>query len=100
MASAIRFVRLCPERCAVVFSRDGKVEWSFKSGDWWPFIPRNELDRRTIAYDFFRGKPLPKDPEEVEADAWFDARGLDELVEHSVAFPRLSAVLSMLWIKP
>lgn len=98
-ASAIRFVRFCPERCAVVFSRDGRVEWSFKSDDWWPFIPMNELDRRTVAYDFFRGKYLPNDPEEVEADAWVDARGLDELVEHSVEFPRLGAVLSMLWIR-
>jgi len=99
-ASAIRFVRFCPEMCAVVFSRDGRVEWSFRSREWWPFIRRDALDRRTLASDFFVGKPLPAEPEEVVADAWLERRGPRELIEHSMALPNLRAVLTLLWIRP
>jgi hypothetical protein len=98
-ASAIRFVRFCPEMCAVVFSREGRVKWCFRSRDWWPFIRRDALDRRTLASDFFAGKSLADEPEEVVADAWLDGRGPRELVEHSIAFRNLHAVLTLLWIR-
>jgi Zn-dependent peptidase ImmA (M78 family) len=100
-ATAIKFVRLCPEKCAVVYSANGKIKWFYKSTDWWPFIRKNQkLDSRTLAYDFFLGKPVESDPAELEADAWIESRGLDEIVEHSIASPQYNFVLSLLWIKP
>jgi hypothetical protein len=100
-ATAIKFVRLCPEKCAIVYSDQGKVIWFYKSPDWWPFIHKGgKLDKRTLAHDFFKGEPMEPDPIEVDADAWFESRGLDEVVEHSIASSRYGFVLSLLWIKP
>lgn len=100
-ATAIKFVRLCPEKCAVVYSQQGKILWYYKSDDWWPYIPKYvPLDRRTIAYDFFQGEQIPDEPIEVDADAWAGARGLEEIVEHSIGSANYGFVLSILWIKP
>jgi len=80
-ATAIKFVRLCPEKCAVVYSTKGKIKWFYKSPDWWPFIHRDKkLDRRSLAYDFFIGEPMETDPAEIDADAWVESQGLDEIV--------------------
>jgi hypothetical protein len=102
-ATALKFVRLCPEMCAVVYCQDGEVKWIAKSNEFWPFIPMTKkLDRRTLAYDYFKVGELREDPEEVDADAWLDiekSRGVDEVVEHSIAMPRLGSVLSMIWIR-
>jgi hypothetical protein len=100
-ATAIKFVRLCPERCAVVYSTNGVIKWCYKSPDWWPFIRvGQELDGRTLAYDFFAGRAMESDPQEVDADAWVESTGIYELVEHSVASVQYDFVLSLLWIKP
>ena len=100
-ATAIKFVRLCPEKCAVVYSYDGKIQWSYRSPDWWPFIQNGKkLDDRTDAYDFFAGKPMDKDPIDVDGDAWVESRGVDEIMEHSIASTNYGFVLSILWIRP
>jgi Zn-dependent peptidase ImmA (M78 family) len=100
-ATAIRFVRFCPERCAVVFSKDSRVKWFYKSDDWDAFIPiGSKLDERTSAFSFFKGDKLPEEPIEVDADAWVDGDGLEEIVEHSVGSKYLNFVLSILWIEP
>lgn len=100
-ATAIKFVRSCPEKCAVVYSTNGKIKWFYKSPDWWPFIRKDKkLDKRTLAYDFFVGEPMETDPAEVEADAWVESLGIDEIVEHSFATSQYGFVLSILWIKP
>lgn len=100
-ATAIRFVRFCPESCAVVFSKDGKVKWFYTSEDWWSYIAKNQkLDNRTLAYDFFKGISLPDKPVGVDADAWVNGDGLSELVEHSIGSKYLNFVLTILWIKP
>ena len=66
----------------------------------WPFIHKNQkLDKRTLAYDFFAGEPMEPEPAEVDADAWVESRGLDEIVEHSIASSQYGFVLSLLWVK-
>lgn len=100
-ATAIKFVRLCPEKCAVVYSVNGNILWFYKSDDWWHNIPKGlPLDKRTIAYDFFKGESIPDMPEEVDADAWISSRSVDEIVEHSIGSRNYNFVLSILWIKP
>ena len=99
--AAIKFVKLCPEKCAVVFSSRGKVQWFYKSPDWWPFIRRDKkLDKRTLAYDFFISKQMDKEPVEIDADAWIESSGINEIVEHSIGSSRHGFVLSILWIRP
>lgn len=100
-ATAIRFVRFCPEMCAVVFSQDSMIRWYYKSEDWWPRISRGQkLDQRTLAYDFFRGKAIPDEPEEIQSDAWIDRKLEDDLVEHSLGSTQFNFVLTILWIRP
>ena len=100
-ATTIRFVRFCPEKCAVVFSQDANIKWFYKSEDWWPFIHIGQkLDARTIAFDFFKGNELPNESVGVEADAWVEGSRLDEIIEHSIGSRELNFVLSLLWIKP
>jgi len=100
-ATAIKFVRLNPEKCAVVYSANGKIDWFYKSPDWWPFIRRGkDLDKRTVAYDLFHGELVEAEPVEVDADAWIENNGLDEVVEHSIISSHHNFVLTVLWIKP
>jgi len=100
MASAIRFVRFCPEKCAVVCSENGKVSWSYRSPTWWPVIRRGMiLDERTIAYDFFKDEALPDEPIEIDANAWISMRETEEVVEHSLGSKSYGFVLSILWIR-
>jgi Zn-dependent peptidase ImmA (M78 family) len=99
MATAIKFVRLCPEMCAIVYSEDSAIKWFYKSTDWWPFIPKGKLDSRTLAYDFFQGKEISEDPEEIDGDAWVGTSRVESIVEHSIASSTYGYVLSLLWIK-
>ncbi len=98
-ATAIRFVRFCPEACALVFSRESKICWFYKSESWWPFIRRGPLDINTFAANYFRDIEVPDEPLEVDGDAWVESRGVDSIVEHSICSPRLGFVLSILWIR-
>lgn len=99
-ATAIKFVRLCPEKCAIIYSIDGKIKWFYKSDSFWPFIRKDKrIDKRTAAYDFFAGKPMDKEPIDVDGDAWVESSGVDEIMEHSLASSKYGAVISMLWIK-
>ncbi|WDP89326.1 MAG: ImmA/IrrE family metallo-endopeptidase [Desulfobacter sp.] len=101
-ATAIKFVRLNSEKCALVYSENGKIVWSYGSQDWDFFIQRGvPLDERTEAYEFFQRKELYDDPIETPADAWFnDKQGIGEVVEHSIGSKEFDFVLSLLWIRP
>jgi len=101
-ATSIGFVRNCSEQCAVVFSSKGKIQWFYKSDDWWPFIRRgNDLDVRTVASDYFKkGELLADEPVGIDGDAWVESDGVDLIIEHSISSPRHGFVLSLLWIKP
>jgi hypothetical protein len=99
-ATAIRFVRFCPEMCALVFSKDSKIQWFYKSEDWWPFIQKGQaLDNGTFAYNFFHGREFPDEPLEVDGSAWVESRDVESIVEHSIGSRNLGYVLSLLWIR-
>jgi IrrE N-terminal-like domain len=100
-ASAIKFIRLCPEECAVVYSRQGRIVWSYGSETWFHFLKRGKaLNPHSVASDFFLGKSIPDEAIEVEPYAWVDNDGLDGIVEHSFGSANYGFVLSVLWIKP
>lgn len=103
VAAAIRFTKLCPERCCVVFAKRGKVEWFSRSVDFRHWIsPGASLDPYTLAYDYFaKSRVPPKRPEAVSASAWLTGPSVgkdDDLVEHCWLIPSLEATLSLLWI--
>jgi len=98
-ATAIRFVRFCPEMCAIVFSKNSKISWVCCSEDWWPFIRQGKpLDSGTVAYDFFQGRECPDEPLEIDGNAWVDSSRVESIVEHSVG-SSFGYVLSLLWIR-
>lgn len=101
-AAAIRFAKLCPERCAVVFSRGGVIKWSASSPEFGHFIQwGSQLNPYTLAHDYFAKGAVGDRPETVDATAWLASDRLsrdDDLVEHSRPIPSLRAVLSLLWI--
>ena len=97
-ATAIRFARLCPEACAVVWSEAGAIKWAVRGDDFYPWIEfGRRLDSYTHAAAFFRGKALPNEPQEVPARAWTDESGGD-LYEETLGFDGLGAALSLLWL--
>lgn len=98
-ATAIRFVDLCPEACAIVWSEEATVKWAITGGEF-PFMRfGTRLSGLTHAFDAFRGKPLPSGPQPVPAHAWVEDCEADELSEDSIWMPTFSAVLSLLWMR-
>jgi hypothetical protein len=99
VASAVRFVELTSERCAAVYAEQGRVRWTARSDTFSAEIARGmALDRRSIAFDYFRGEIPDTTEQEVPADAWLVDASEAEIVEHSQALPEVGAVLSMLWV--
>jgi Zn-dependent peptidase ImmA (M78 family) len=102
-AAAIRFVKLCPERCAIAFSKDNKAIWYALAPDFGYAIRRGPLDTYTLASDYFRKGRVNQSPETVSAQAWIDnsrVTGDHDLIEHCRPIPSIGATLSLLWIKP
>ncbi len=101
-ASAIRFVKLSEERCAVAFVKDRRVEWCASSADFGYRIERGHaLDTFALAHDYWTKGSVAAAPDEVPARTWLGPRaGSLDLQEHSRPIPSLRAVLSLLWIKP
>jgi hypothetical protein len=99
-ASAIRFVQLSPEACALVWSEDSKVKWVTRSADFEGWITYGRtLSGLSHAGDVFRGKAIPDGPQPVPQHAWVERRvhGGRDLMEETIDFSRLGATLTLLW---
>jgi len=102
-ATAIRFVQLCGQKCAVVFSTDGKVSWFWPSPEFNHWIKRGwELRGNTYAFDcFYKG---PNSPEmlvmqDVPRNAWIEGESMqDSIREQSRPLPSYASALTLLWI--
>jgi Zn-dependent peptidase ImmA (M78 family) len=101
MATAIRYVRLSKEPCAVAICKDGVISW-YKGSDSFNYHIKvhEKLSPNTHAFDFFDGVDLPKKPMKAPAYPWIAGNidGEAELMEHPIALPRYNTVLSLLWI--
>lgn len=100
-ATALRYVQLSLEPCAVVISRDGIIKW-YKKSTSFDFHVRvgEKLSPNTYAFDFYDGVDLPDKPQKAPAYAWLtgDIDGESEIFEHSLALRSYGVVLSLLWI--
>lgn len=97
-ATAIRFVDLCPEACAVVWSERGVIKWAVRGADFWPWIEfGRRLDSYTHAADAFKGKAFPQGPQVVPARAWTSENGGD-IYEDTEWFSNLGVTISLLWL--
>jgi Zn-dependent peptidase ImmA (M78 family) len=100
-ATAIRHVDLCEERCALVFSTDGKVAWVRRSPEFHHWIePKRTLSSYTYAFDFFSKGSTSEKMETVRLDAWVEesVSARDTVKEQSKALPSYNSVLTLLWI--
>jgi Zn-dependent peptidase ImmA (M78 family) len=103
LASAMRFVELTTESCAIAYSVLGRVRWIKPSATFPDWIPRGRrLDPRSAAFDYHDCGTLDGSPQMLTADAWLPRDRLDsenvQLVEHSAVIAPLGVVFSMLWI--
>lgn len=97
-ASAIRFVDLAPEACAVVWCEGGTIRWASRGREFSPWISKGRrLNDFSHAYDAFCGVSLPRKAEPVPLHAWADD-GDREVMEHTLYFNRLKATLTLLWL--
>ena len=100
-ATALRYVQLSLEPCAVVISRDGIIKWYKKSTSFDFHVKVGEkLSPNTYAFDFYDGVDLPDKPQKAPANAWLagDIDGESEIFEHSLPIRSYGVVLSLLWI--
>ena len=102
-ATAWRYCDLVSERCAVVWSKKGKVSWYKPSPEFGFYLKRGwEIAKGTQAWECFSGTRTHTSPEPVDAHLWLDERVVLEgavLWEHSIGLPNYESVLSLLWIK-
>jgi hypothetical protein len=103
LASALRFVELTDECCAVAYSSLGRVHWLKPSATFPDFIPRGRrLDPRSAAFDYHERGTIDGSPQMLTADAWLPRERTDgarmQLIEHSAVIAPLGVVFSMLWI--
>ncbi len=100
-ASAMRFVELTSERCAVVYMQRNRVLWAKKSPGFSAWIP----DGRTVApnsaaSDYFDDGHLEAS-RVLPATTWFprETHAKDAPVyEHMTAIPEQAAAFSLLWL--
>lgn len=99
-ATAIRYIDLCEEQCALVFSTAGRVMWTRRSRDFRAWIEIGDrLSDRTLAVDFFNRRALSERMETIRRDAWIESASQRATIrEQARGFRSYDSVLSLLWI--
>ena len=100
-ATALRYVGISKEPCALVVSKDEFIKWYRKSDSFNFHVKVGEkLSFDTYAFDFFDGVNLPAEPDSVPARAWLagEINEEAELFEQSLSLGGYGVVLSLLWI--
>ena len=78
-ATAWRYCDLVSERCAVVWSKSGKISWYKPSQEFGFYLKRGwEIPKGTQAWECFSGTRTHEHPEPVSADLWLDERVVRE----------------------
>lgn len=103
-ATAVRYVELVKDYCAVVISEEGKVRWwraSENLADHFWIDPGTDLSRKTVAGSVFRGEAVPLGPEAVDTTDWLDdPSGIesDVMMEQVIHLEQYKQVISLLWL--
>lgn len=101
-ATAFRYITFCPFRCAIVLSRNNKIERAKWTEDFGYVVPRHwKLDVHSIAAEFFAHNRVSPEPFRVPASAWLDSEKLSPratVTEQSWGFKNYGFVLTLLWL--
>lgn len=104
-ATAFRYAEVGNHPSAIVFCKDGEVKWSKINNDFpYKFIPNGiKVSTNSYTYDFFNGKEIPKDPDEIPLDAWFENdynfQSNKIIYEQCHLLSEYNSVLAILWEK-
>jgi hypothetical protein len=89
------------ERCAVVWSSEGAIQWAKRSSDFPFYLPAGRaIEEGSFAAACFAGEKVPGRPRRVPAHFWTHAPHADSavrLLEQSRALPTYRSVISLLW---
>lgn len=100
-AAAWRLVQASKERCALVVTTKGRVEWIVRSDSFRLRLTERQqhLHAHTAAASFDQTKDGNERPQEVPTYAWIesDVPQVGELLESTHGIIRLGQVLSLLW---
>jgi hypothetical protein len=102
-AAAWRYCDLAAEKCAVIWSTDGAIQWAKRSAGF-PFFLRKgwPVEEGTFAAACFAGEKVPGQPRAVPAHLWTSSVTADSTIrisEQSKALPAYRSVISLLWIE-
>lgn len=96
-STAIRFVEMTEEPCAVVHSSSGKIDWVRATSDFGVKLRKGMLvTNATYAGDLFAGRVVEDRPQLIDGAGWSDGAEID-VYEHSMMLGRYGSVLSFLW---
>jgi hypothetical protein len=101
-AAAIRFAEIGNTPIAVILSKNGYVYGS-RMNPAFPFqyVPKGfQVNHRSNAYDFYQGRGLNTEPDEILTDAWFpedfNYKTGRLLKEQNIAMPNYNSVLTII----
>jgi len=103
-ATAVRYVELREDYCAVVISEKGKVRWWRASKDFEDHFwldSGKPLSPKTLASAVFAGETPPRKPQRVDFNAWVTGETelqQDDIVEQVSPINRYDQVISFLWL--
>jgi len=100
-AAAWRYCDLAKEPCAIVWSTDGRIDWSKRSHTFdFRLRKGTPLHKDTFAFRASSARASQKQPQAVRAALWIsDADEATKLCEQSKALPTYNSVISLLWAR-
>lgn len=101
-ATAIRYVSLSQDYCAMVISENGKIRWWHASNSFKQLFylsAGSDLSPNTIAGSFFLKGEKPIGPKEIDIEAWTQSSSSSDLsifIEESIYMQRYNKMLTLL----
>jgi Zn-dependent peptidase ImmA (M78 family) len=96
-ATAIQATKVCPDKVAIIYSKDGHIKWFSKSESFTDYLNTGLLSRYSNPAKYFTSGDFTENVIKVPTSMWADTDRSDAcFVEESIAMPNLNAVLTLL----
>ncbi len=105
-ATAVRYIHVTKEPCALIYCVDSQIQWFMKNRDEFNYMIKDHkslVDPDSMAYEAFVGNGDFPSGQSVPAEVWIKADRLYnrdlELIESTCYLESFNATLSLLWEK-